>query len=286
MNDTVRLLARQLLNTQRQRVAIEAQTGRFTEDGMSAPSFLIANSFVKDLKAQERALYKQLATSVDPHDPIKRHIDTTVGLGPAVLLLLGLLPKRPGRFQSKSGRFSVGALNKYLGVYPGAKKRTAGVKLGYSSRLRAVLLERVSAPCMKMAGGVSEKTGKPLPKSPYRSVYDQRMAITMLTHPPMRPMGTGCEFCDTAWKRTAVDRARRKLTRKRKAPTVDCSNVGGPCWSDGHRHRDAIRKTALAIVLDLWLVDSGKAPVLGANRIAENRGTRASSTGNVNTAEG
>lgn len=251
MNDTVRLLARQLLNTQRQRIAVEVQTQRFTKDGMSAPSFLMAAQFVKELKTRERVLYKQLAASVDPHDPIKRHIDTTVGLGPAVLLLLGLLPKRPAQFKTKSGRLAVGALNKYLGVYPEAKKRTVGVKLGYSSRLRAVLLARVAGPCIKNM------------KSPYRSVYDQRIAMTMLTHPPMRPMGTGCEFCDEAWKRTTADREKRKLTRERKAPAMDCSNVGGRCWSPGHRYRDAIRKTAIAIVLDLWLVDSGKEPVAG-----------------------
>jgi hypothetical protein len=253
MNDAVRLLARQLLNTQRQRLAVEIQTKRFMEDGLSAPSFMIAEQFVTDLKAQERILYKHLSASVDPHDPIKLHMDAAVGLGPATLLMLGLLPKRPREFETKEGRLAVGALNKYLGIYPGAAKRTAGVKLGYSSVLRAILLERVAMPCIRNM------------KSPYRSVYDQRRAVTMLSHPPMRPMGTGCDGCDAAWKKTKSHRAARKITRERLAPAVDCSNMGGQCWTDGHRHRDAIRLTAKAIVLDLWLVDSGKEPVLGAS---------------------
>ena len=167
------------------------------------------------------------------------------------------------------GRLSVGALNKYLGIYPGARKRTVGVKLGYSSVLRAILLERVALPCIRNM------------KSPYRSVYDQRRAITMLSHPPMRPMGTGCEGCDVAWKKTKSSRAARKLRRERTAPAVDCSNMGGQCWTDGHRHRDAIRLTAKAIVLDLWLVDIGKEPVLGAKNATENQKSIAPDVGSA-----
>lgn len=59
----------------------------------------------------------------------------------------------------------------------------------------------------------------------------------------------------------------RGLYDARRARTV----LTHPEWTDGHAHNDALRIVAKAILLDLWLVENGKAPVVGAMPLLEPR---------------
>lgn len=179
-------------------------------------------------------------------------IDDTHGLGKGLILLLGICPPIT-EFDT------VSAVWKYCGlsVTPEGKapRGQKGERLGFDPVRRAYAIKRVADPVMKVGG-------------PYREVYDDRRAHTLETHPPMlgadgEPAHPECAHCRKALEKTAEHRKGRDYTRARSAPSFDCSNVGGVHWTDGHRHADALRVTAKAVLRDAWRVARGQPPRVG-----------------------
>lgn len=217
-------------------------------------------------------------------EPIYDFVAATVGLDEAVFVFLGCLPPLTDFANSAK-------LWKYvkLHVMPGGKAPTgsdlkalkkahkklvkAGEKSkddkspGWSPEMCAHALRRLAGPCVKMKGG-EDKNERPLSFSPYSAVRDERYARTLLTHPPMLEEGGGCEFCDAAYEKR----------RKTGKGGIDCDNMGGHHWKPAHRDNDALRVTAKAILLDLWLVENGKEAVVGGHAPHEAHSVIAPST--------
>lgn len=249
----LRTLAKQAENVERVVIAIENQIRRFTEDGWPEAAFLWSEEQVPALRAVRSQLMAQLAPTMEG-TRLAEWVRETTGLGPAVFFVLGLMPPLE-EFRT------VSAVWKYSGLHVAdgrAPKRSAGEGLGFNVRRRAYVLMRVADPCMR------KRT------SPYRAVYDRRKAHTQETHPDMLPAGAGCEFCDRAYERTKKLRAERQFERERTAVAIDCANLGGAHWAPKHRHADALRVMAKAILRDAWRVAHGMEPK-GGDRSEDQR---------------
>ena len=242
-NDALRILAPQILNTQRVRMALNNQLRAFQEDNLGAPSFAQISMCADSLRQQEKLLYAQLDSAVDPEHSVVLWVRRIPGLGPSIYLYVGLLPRGPEQFEK------VGQLYSYSGLRPGAK-RVKGERLRYNPWLRVVLISRVFDALNKRMD------------SPYKPIYWARKEHTLVTHPPMTEE---CGLCCRALQLTKEKRANSNQTRERKAPAYDCAHFGGPHWSDPHRTSDAKRITAKAVVLDLWRVDRGMSPRYDVN---------------------
>lgn len=239
----LRTLAMQVVNVERVVLALEGQIRAFRADGWPAPAFAWSEERIPELRTVLGQLKRQL-TAAAKGTVIGGWVAETKGLGPAVLLVLGQMPPL-------SEFASVGKVWRYVGLDPvdgRTRRRTAGQRLGFNGRLRAHALFRIGEPVVKVPGSV------------YRPVYDARKARTLEAHPPMLELGAGCPGCDAALQASAAQRAEREYSRERKAVARDCSHFGGIHWSDGHRHADALRVLAKAVLRDAWRVSNGMAP--------------------------
>lgn len=186
----------------------------------------------------------------------------THGLGPGLWLLLGSMPAL-AEFGGPAGVWKYAGLHVDQGKAPRPRE---GQRLGFAPFRRAYAIKRVAEPVVKVGG-------------PYRKVYDDRRARTLESHPPMLN-GDGdlldplCPHCIAALQKTTDLREEKSFTRERKAPSLDCSAAGGVHWTDGHRHADALRVTAKAILLDAWRVAHGLTPrVSSSEAVLDDRAT-------------
>ena len=180
------------------------------------------------------------------------HIDdwirSTHGLKDGLWLLLGSMPPLL-EFKGPASIWKYVGLDVRGGSAPRPKD---GERLGFAPYRRAYAIKRVADPIIKVGG-------------PYRATYDARRIRTNLSHPPMLDgdgelLNPDCETCRDALELTKEHREEKSYTRERKAPAVDCSGAGGIHWTDGHRHADALRVTAKAVLRDAWRVARGLAP--------------------------
>jgi len=187
-------MTRQVLLMETQRTGLANQLSALKRDGV--PDVVLSEIAVgcKALKREVDRRKRHLARSWKTN-PVLEWSQTVHGLGDAVALVLGLAPPL-SEFATPSKFW------KYAGFAPdqGTKK---GQNHRYNHELHSIAIVRLAMPCMKLRA------------SPYRAVYDNRRARTVLTHPD---------------------------------------------WTDGHCHMDALRITAKAILLDMWLVAHGKRP--------------------------
>lgn len=175
----------------------------------------------------------------------------THGLKHGLWLLLGSMPPVT-EFKGPASIWKYVGLDVRGGAAPRPKD---GERLGFAPYRRAYAIKRVADPIVKVGG-------------PYRAVYDARRERTLLSHPPMCDaegdlMFPECETCREALRMTREHREEKSYTRERKAPSFDCSAAGGIHWTDGHRHADALRVTAKAVLKDAWRVGRGLAPRIG-----------------------
>lgn len=206
--------------------------------------------------AKERERAKLSRIPRDAGDPIYEWVKETHGVGDALFFLLGMIPPLAPTPPAYPGFPCPAAVHRYVGLHaPNGKavKREAGKFLGFAIRLRAYATVRLIDPIIKTGG-------------PFREVYDARKLHTLETHPPMVEEGGGCDICDEAYGKTRTKREGSQQTRERTTVAFDCANLGGIHWTDGHRHRDAIRKTAKMLLADTWAVENGRQP-----RVAQNR---------------
>lgn len=202
--------------------------------------------------------------------PVKRHIRSIVkgspldnwnaetrGLGIGMWLLLGSMPSLQD-FANPS------AVWKYVGLHVSegqAVRKKAKEALGFAAFRRSYAIKRVADPIVKVGG-------------PYRVVYDVRRERTVNTHPPMlnedgEILHPECGNCRRAVEYSIRSREVKELKRERKAPALDCSAMGGRHWTDGHRHADALRVTAKAVLLDAWRVARGLTPRVGSDQATQ-----------------
>lgn len=229
-----------MANTQQKRVL-----GEVLPDIALAPLNALIDAEKPIVSALGRELPKLIAGS-----PLGDWISETRGLSKSLVLLLGSMPPL-NEFWCHS------AVWKYVGLHVSdgrAVKRERGKKTGFNLILRAYAIARVATPIVKVGG-------------PYRGVYDLRKAATLESHPPMLDddgalAHPDCEFCDEAVGRTKALRTGRRTTRARTAPSFDCANLGGPHWTAGHRHADAQRVIAKAVLRDAWRVVRGMPPLV------------------------
>lgn len=238
-------LTRRIRSVERARISATLQLGAFERAGLAEDVLNLTPRYIEELTKVESALKRQLpkaARASEPEPWLESVVDwvaETAGVGPAVVYVVGLIPPL-------SDFANPAKLWKYLGLHVegGASVRAKrGERVGFSLELRAYALQRIADPIVK------ERT------SEYRTLYDERKAYTLTTHPPMTE---DCETCLLALKKTAEHRETKAYTRERKAPSQDCANVGGIHWTDGHRHRDAMRYVAKRVWLDAWKVAHGK----------------------------
>jgi hypothetical protein len=236
---TLRTVAAQAENIERVLLALENQARAFKADGWPEPVFAAHQSYSAALRAERRQLMRRLGETM-AGTGLAAFIERTHGVGNALLFVVGMLPP----LHEFAGPAKVW---KYTGLHVDggrAPRRKAGEMAGYSSRLRSYAIYRVAEPIVKTGG-------------PYRTVYDERKGRTLVTHPDMLDEGAGCEYCDLAYSRSKASRAEKKLTRERKTVGFDCAAVGGVHWTAGHRHADALRVLAKAILRDAWRVANG-----------------------------
>jgi len=223
----------------------ERQTAQFIEDGVPeivAMGVMHANALLrKEVKSRMRGL-----VAFVKDEPVWEFVDSTLGIGPACIFFLGLLPPMED-FANPAKVWKYSGLDVRNGKSP---KRERGTFAGYDAFLRAVAIARIGDPIIRA------------PESPYRRLYDNRKEFTRIAHPPIMPEGE-CEFCDLARGKTKAKRAESRQTRERTTLGFDCSNVGGIHWTDGHRHADARRYAVKAVVTDLWRVENGMEPRVG-----------------------
>lgn len=176
-------------------------------------------------------------------------INAVPGLGfDSMGLVTGLMPYTPEDTYTVSAAWRCAGLHVADGRAP---KRQAGTFLGFDVELRAYWLYRV--------GKVAAEMRSP-GDNPYRVTYDERKEHTVETHPPMLGEGEGCEYCDLAYSKTRQKREASHQTRERQSVAMDCCNVGGRHWSDGHRRADALRVATKEIIKDWWRVGNGQEP--------------------------
>ncbi len=204
---------------------------------------------IEQLKPIRKALLRELPAIVQD-SPLDDWISKTHGLGSGLWLLLGSMPPI-GEFKTPAAVWKYTGLDVRDGKAP---KRVEGVRLGFAPIRRAYAIMRVADPVVKVGG-------------PYRETYDRRRAHTLKTHPRMFTEGEladpECQICQDAMQKTEELRSEREFTRERQAPAMDCANLGGVHWSDGHRHADAKRFVAKAILCDAWRVARGQPPRVG-----------------------
>jgi hypothetical protein len=241
----LRTLGVQKANLERCRIALSNQVHRLGEAGLPEAALTWAAEQIPALQLIEDRLTRQMVRQVKG-TPLGDFVNDTLGLGPAVLLVAALLPPL-------TEMHSPAAVWRYCGldVRGGrAPKMARGQMGGFSPRLRAFAIARVAIPIVKVTA------------SPYRRLYDARKAATSVTHPDMLPQGGGCEHCDAAYGATAASRASRNLERERASVAFDCAKHGGVHWSPAHRHADALRVVAKAVLRDAWRVVRGLPPRL------------------------
>lgn len=247
----LRLKALQVKNVEKVLNSLRNQRRSLGED-IPDVALTALDEAIERLKPIRKKLVNELPVIVGDA-PVGQWIDDTHGLAKGLILLMGILPAITDLEGGPS------ALWKYCGLHvtPEGKapKGARGQRLGFDPLRRAYALKRVADPIVKVGG-------------PYRAVYDDRKAYTLDTHPPMLTEGgdladPGCEFCQKALGKTAEHRAEKEYSRARKAPSFDCSNVGGVHWTDGHRHADALRVLAKEVLIDLYRVCHGQAPRVG-----------------------
>ena len=260
--DSLKVRARQALLAERMKTSAELQVGHMKKDGVPELALILMEDGIALWRRASEA-FKRESRKLCKGEPIYDFVEETVGLSTACFVLLGCLPpmtafanpakvwKYTGLFVTPDGRGPTGSDLSAL------KKENPDA--GWSPVMRAHAIKRLAEPCTKMNGG-EDKNGKPLPLSPYRIVYDRRKLRTRLTHPPMLEEGDGCEWCDACYEKR----------RKTGKTGLDCANIAidgkrGHHWKDAHRHADALRVTAKAILLDLWLVENGKEAVVGGH---------------------
>lgn len=258
--ENVRHLAKQALGIEDMHKSLTLQMGAFVRMGLPEAALAEAKDAHAALKRKCDQL-KRATWRAMKGEAIYDFAESVHGLGPAVSLFLGNAPELT-EFPSPAHLWS------YCGLIPG-KGRKKGQRAMYSPRLKAYAIARLAEPCVKLKGG-EDKNGKALALSPYRDVYDARKARTTQTHPPMMEPGE-CEFCDRARSETKALRAKKNQARERTTVAMDCANVGGVHWTDGHRHADAMRVTAKAILLDLWLVENGYEPRWASKHVTPNQ---------------
>ena len=244
--DALNTECKKLKRIEKMLLATERQTEQFIEDGVPEMVMMEAREYGrvlrKEVTARKRVLMKY-ATG----EPVADWINGTMGLGPAVIMIAGLLPPLEGFDNPAKAWKFLGLDVRDNGKSP---KREKGVFAGFNSFLRAVAIARIGDPIIKTIA------------SPYRALYDERKAHTLLTHPPIMEDGE-CEFCDKARSASKKKREESRQTRERESLGFDCSNMGGIHWIDGHRHADARRYMVKAVVVDLWRVENGKQPRFG-----------------------
>lgn len=273
--DSLKVRARQALLAERMKTSAELQVGHMKKDGVPEMALILMEDGIALWRRASEA-FKRESRKLCKGEPIYDFVKETVGLSTACFVLLGCLPpmtafanpakvwKYTGLFVTPDGRGPTGSDLSAL------KKENPDA--GWSPVMRAHAIKRLAEPCMKMRGG-EDKNAKPLPYSPFRGVYDRRYLRTQLTHPPMLEEGEGCAWCDACYEK------RRKTGKK----GLDCANIvidgkRGHHWKDAHRHADALRVTAKAILLDLWLVENGKEAVVGGHSAIDTQGDYAPST--------
>lgn len=267
--DTLKVRARQARLAERMKTSAQFQAGRMKKEGVPEMALIPIEEAIDSMKRAANTL-KRECKKISKGEPIYDFVEETMGLSTACFVFLGCLPPMD-QFATVSKVWKYAALHVIDGKTAGGndlkavkKEHKRLVKAGerskkdkspgWSPQLKSDAIVRLAEPCVKMNGGVN-KNGKELPYSPYRDVYDRRALRTKLTHPPMLEEGDGCEFCDACYEKR----------RKTGKTGLDCANLGGHHWKDGHRHADAMRITAKAIILDLWLVENGKEAVVGGH---------------------
>ncbi len=263
---SLRVRALQARLTERMKTSAQLQAGHMKKAGVPELALTLIDEAISSL-LRVTNMFKRECKKLCKGEPVYDFVENTTGLSTACFVFLGCLPPMTG-FATSSKVW------KYIGLFVTPKGRAPtgadlselkkeDSKKGWSPRLRSDAIVRLAEPCVKMKGG-EDKNGRALPYSPYRVVYDRRYLRTQLTHPPMLEEGDGCEFCDACYE----------ARRKREKPGLDCANMvidgkRGHHWKPAHRHADAMRVTAKAIVLDLWLVENGKEAVVGGQTLSQ-----------------
>lgn len=271
------------------RIATELRLWQYRKRGF--PAVLVAPllSALDEVGANERAIKRDCA-KLAAGAPEAEFFDRTTGFGTAVWYVLGALPRQPGEYDTVSGLWKAFGLHVHDGAAVKRRKGDRGSHQRFRQELRAWVLYRLGEPHMKMKGG-EDKNGNPLPRSPYRDVYDGRRERTTETHPPLRDEGAGCATCDRAYEITRTIREAGNQQRERQTVALDCSNVCAECrgpkmnlrgvapcscgssergrhWTDGHRHADALRVMTKAIVRDIYRVWRGQEPKFAGGQAA------------------
>lgn len=212
------------------------------------------------LKPVRSAVARQLPKII-AGSPLGEWIKETRGLAGGLVLLLGSMPPI-AEFAGPAAVWKFTGLDVREGRAP---KGQRGERLGFNRLLRSYAIMRVADPVMKTGG-------------PFRAVYDVRKARTSETHPDMfvhdGEQHTGelanpwCASCLSAVQQTEEHRAARALERERTTVAFDCSHFGGTHWTAGHRHQDALRVTAKAVLRDAWRVARGMPARYAAEEMA------------------
>jgi hypothetical protein len=221
----LRSLAMQTRNIERVVQGIESQIRSFKEAGWPPVAAAWSEAQVPALR-KVLAKMKRACAAYGTDTEIGNFVKDTTGLGPAVFLVIGLLPRLED-FTTVAGLWKYCGLHVDGGRAPRLKRGQVG---GFSPLLRSYVLYRLAEPAIKKAS------------SPYRALYLTRKLHTLETHPEMLEKGQ-CPTCDMA---RGGEKGR------------DCSNVGGIHWTKGHRHRDALRVAGKGILRDLWCVAHGR----------------------------
>lgn len=238
---TLRIKATQAVSVERVILALQNHHRALTRDGVPEIAMAAVTEAVKRLKPIRRKLMRELR-AIMAGTPTGDFVTETYGLADSVYLLLGTMPPL-------EDFTSIKAAYKYIGLHVvegRSVKRQKGVKLGFDVRRRSIAIVRIAEPMMKTRGL-------------YRFVYDNRRDHTMLTHPPMTE---DCKFCELAWEKTSEAKKKAKAEGKPTVPSFDCAAVGGVHWTDGHRHSDALRVLAKAVVHDLWRIAHNLEPLV------------------------
>lgn len=226
----------------------------YRELGFPDSLLTVGERYVEELEKHRKRLRRSLGkmlrgTDLEPWVSAHRNVgESSIALG------TGLMPFPPEQIHSP------GAANKCAGLHvvngEAPKRKRGEFKAMGDPELKAVWLERVAAPAIR----VQERS------TYYRTVYDDRRERTLETHPPMlddddRLTNPDCEGCREAIRRTEEHRDEHDYRRDRQAPSMDCGNVRsnteGSHWTAGHRHRDALRVTAKAILRGWWRASNG-----------------------------
>lgn len=217
-------LAKEAENVGRALQMIQASVRAFEKSGWPETAHVWATTQIPELQRIRERLMRSLPAQAKGTD-LHSWQQATIGLGPALFLVVGLLPPL-------SQMHSVGAVWKYCGLHVAdgrAPRAKRGEKLGFSKRMRSYAIIWMADPATKNRA------------CPYRAVYDARRARTAVSHPVMLEKGGGCASCDKA----IAEQGR------------DCASFGGIHWSAKHQHMDGLRVTAKAILRDAWRVDRG-----------------------------